>query len=260
MKVNSYLISLVLKLVGAILLISRILDYIFTLFPSQWEDINWQITLINTFVNQGMVPLIGICFIFIGWWIEDKDVQGKSSSGLRVGILVLSCILGLFYLILIPLHIGNVNQISNDLVDQISQQVAQQEAQLDGVLARLEAVSKDPEVLKQEIQQRNLVLQSGGQVQGQQFTPQQLQLIRNETEQLQQLLDLSDKPEQLKAKLEEVKTTRSSELAAREKEEIDRTKGAALQQSLTTVVSSLTLAIAYTVIGWFGFRAMITKP
>ena len=246
MKVNSYLISLVLKLVGAILLISRILDYIFTLFPSQWEDINWQITLINTFVNQGMVPLIGICFIFIGWWIEDKDVQGKSSSGLRVGILVLSCILGLFYLILIPLHIGNVNQISNDLVDQISQQVAQQEAQLDGVLARLEAVSKDPEVLKQEIQQRNLVLQSGGQVQGQQFTPQQLQLIRNETE-------------QLKAKLEEVKTTRSSELAAREKEEIDRTKGAALQQSLTTVVSSLTLAIAYTVIGWFGFRAMITK-
>ena len=114
-------------------------------------------------------------------------------------------------------------------------------------------------MLKQEIQQRNLVLQSGGQVQGQQFTPQQLQLIRNETEQLQQLLDLSDKPEQLKAKLEEVKTTRSSELAAREKEEIDRTKGAALQQSLSTVVSSLTLAIAYTVIGWFGFRAMITK-
>ena len=259
MKISSSLISLVLKLVGGILLISGILDYIFALIPSQWEDLNWQVKLINGFVDQGIIPLVGICFIFIAWWVEDSDSTTRPSSGLRISILTITCVLGLFFLLLIPLHLGNVNQISNGLIAQISQQVAQQEAQLQSFVEELEAISKDPERLKQEIEQRNQVLQSGGALQGQQLNSQQLQLLSNQKEQLQELLDLTQKPESLEAKLAEVKTNLESELQTRESEEKKKAKNLALQQSLKTSIRSLILAIAYSVIGWFALKTMTTK-
>jgi hypothetical protein len=259
MKISSSLISLVLKLVGGVLLISAILDYIFALIPSQWQDLNWQVKLINGFVDQGIVPLVGVCFIFIAWWIEDRDSNTKPSSELRISILTFTCVLGLFFLLLVPLHLGNVNQISDGLMTQINQQVAQQEAQIQSFVAQLEAISQDPEQLKQEIEQRNQVIQAEGALQGQQLNPQQLQLLRNQKEELQQLLDLSQKPEELKAKIAEVKTNLESELKTRETEEKKQARNLALQQSLKTSIQSFILAIAYTVIAWFGLKTMTTK-
>ena len=259
MKITSNLISLILKLVGGILVISGILDYIFAVLPAQWQDLNWKVTLVNGFVDQGIIPLIGISIIFLGWWIEDNHSQAKSSASLRLFILIITCLFGLFFLLLIPLHIGNVNKISSDLITQISQKVEQQEVQLEGFIGQLQAVSKDPERLKQEVEQRNQVLQAGGVIQGQQLSPQQLQLLSNEKEQLQQLLDLSGDPEKLKAKLEEMKNNLQSKLKEKETEERKKAQNLTLQQSLKTSVLSFILAIAYTVIGWFGLRSMITK-
>ena len=254
MKINSNLISLILKLVGGILIISVVLDYIFDLIPSQWQDLNWQVNLINGFIDQGIAPLIGICFILIGWWIEDSKIPKKPNSGLRIFVLTISCILGVFFLLLIPLHMNNISQISSNLNAQIDRQVAQQEAQLQGFIAQLETVSKDPERLRQEIAQRTQVLESGGILEGQQLNAQQLQLLSNQREQLQQILDLSQNPEQLKGKLEEVKTNLQTELQTKESEERSKARKITLQQSLKTSLGSLVLAIAYSAIGWFGFR------
>ena len=258
MKIRASLMSLVLKLVGGILLISGILDYIFSLIPSQWQDLKWQVSLFNGFVDQGIVPLVGICFIFIAWWVEDTDTTSQPSSGLRIAVLTISCILGLFYLLLIPLHLGNVNQISNGLMTQLDQQVSQQQAQLDGLVAQLEAVSQDPQRLEEQIQQRNQLIQSGGVIQGRQLSPEELQLLQNETQQLQEILNLSANPEQLTAKLQEFKNDREAELEAKEQEERQKTRGLILQQSLQTAIRSFILAIAYTVIGWFGFRGVMS--
>jgi hypothetical protein len=260
MKITSNLISLVLKLVGVILVFSAILEYIFAVIPSQWQDLNWKITLVNGFVNQGIIPLIGICILFLGWWIADNhSPSSKPSVSLRLFILIITCVFGLFFLLLIPLHIGNVNKVSSDLITQITKKSAQQETQLEGFIAQLQAVSKDPERLKQEIEQRNQVLQAGGVIQGQQLSPQQLQLLSNEKEQLQQLLDLSKEPEKLKTKLEDMKTDLQSKLKEKETEERKKAQNLTLQQSLKTSVMSLILAIAYTVIGWFGLKTMLIK-
>lgn len=259
MKITSSLISLVLTLVGGILLISGILDYIFALIPAQWEDLSWQINLINGFVDQGIVPLIGICLLFIAWWIEDSNNKAKPSFPLRFSLLTISCLFGLFFLLLIPLHLNNVNQISNDVISKIDQQVAQQEEQLQGFIGQLRAVSQDPVRLKQEVKKRAQVLNSGGIIQGQQLTAQQLQIISNEHEQLKQLLDLSQQPDALKSKLDDMKTNLESKLKERENTEKKKAQSTALQQSLKTSILSFILAIAYTVIGWFGLRAIMTK-
>lgn len=259
MKITSNLISLIFKLVGVILVISGILDYLFAVLPGQWQDLNWKVNLINGFVDQGIIPLIGICLLLLGWWIEDNYSQSKPSPPLRVSILIIACLLGLFYLLLIPLHLSNVNTISNDLITQITQKVEQQEAQLEGFVAQLQAVSQDPERLKQEIEQRNQVLQSGGVIQGQKLSAQQLQLLSDEKEQLQQLLDLSDQPDKLKAKINDMKSNIQSQLKEKETEERKKAQNLTLQQSLKTSILSLILAIAYTVIGWFGLKTIMTK-
>lgn len=257
MKITSAFISLILKLVGGILLISAIINYVFLLISPQWGDTNWQINLTNNAVDQGLVPLVAIALLLIGWWISDNNNPEKPSKAVRMPVFIIASILGLLYLLLVPLHFGNINRVSGDLFVQIDQRIAQQEAQIQGFVSELEAVSKNPEQLKQEIEQRNQVIAAGGNIGGQQLNPQQLQLITTQRDQLQAILNLSDKPEELQAKFQEVRSQLQLELQRAVDQEKRKAQGLALQQSLKTSISSLMLAIAFIVIGWLGLQSMI---
>lgn len=257
MKITSAFISLNLKLVGGILLISALINYLFLLISPQWADINWQINFTNNVVDQGIIPLIAIALLLIGWWIGDNNNPEKPTKAVRMPVFIVASILGLLYLLLVPLHFGNINRISGDVLTQIDQRIAQQEAQIDGFVSELEAVSNNPEQLKQEIEQRNQVIAAGGNIGGQQLNPQQLQLITTQRDQLQAILNLTDKPEELKAKFQEVRSQLESELQKAVNQEKRKAQGLALQQSLKTSISSLMLAIAFIVIGWLGLQNMI---
>ena len=142
---------------------------------------------------------------------------------------------------------------------QIAQRKGQQEAQIQGFVAQLEAISKNPEQLKLEIDQRNQVIEAGGVIQGQKLDPQQLQLVTSQRDELRQILELSQQPDQLKAKLQEVQTKLQSQLNEVEEKEKRKAQTLALKQSLRTSVSSFMLAIAYIVIGWLGLQMIMTK-
>ncbi|MGI0479422.1 HpsJ family protein [Geminocystis sp. CENA526] len=259
MKINSSFISLCLSLVGGILLISSLIDYLFLVFPLQFQEQGWQINITNSLVDRGIVPLVGISLLLIGWWIYDNNINGKSLQIIRLPVFIISSILGLIFLLLVPLHLGNMNSVSGELMAQINQKVSQQQAQIQGFVAQLDAIAKNPEQLKQEIEQRNQVINAGGVIQGQQLEPQQLELLTSQRDQLQQMLDLSQKPEELKAKLQEVETRLQNELKEVENNEIKKAQSVALKQSLRTSINSLMLSIAYIVIGWLGLQMMMIK-
>lgn len=259
MKITSAFISLSLKLIGGILFISSLVEYLFLLIPLQLQDKNWQINITNSLVDRGIVPLIAIALLLIGWWINDSNSNEKSATNIRLPVFIVSSILGLIFLILVPLHLTNINSVSADLMNQIAQRIGQQEAQIQGFVAQLEAISKNPERLKLEIDQRNQVIEAGGVIQGQKLDPQQLQLITSQRDELQQILELSQKPEQLNAKLQEVQNKLQSELKALEDKEKRKAQTLALKQSLRTSISSLMLAIAYTFIGWLGLQMIMKK-
>ncbi|MBL1209077.1 HpsJ family protein [Geminocystis sp. GBBB08] len=258
MKITSAFISLSLTLVGGILLISSLIDYLFLLIPLQLDDQNWQINITNNLVDRGIVPLIAIAILLIGWWINDNNNQ-KSGRKIRLPVFILSSILGLLFLILVPLHLVNLNGVSTDLMAQINQKMGQQEAQIQGFIAQLEAISQNPEQLKLQIEQRNQVIEAGGVIQGQKIDPQQLQLITAQRDELRQILELSKKPDQLKAKIQEVQTKLQSELQQVVEKEKTKAQTLALKQSLRTSISSFMLAISYIVIGWLGLQMMMTK-
>lgn len=257
MKITSGFISLILKLVGGILLISALINYIFLLISPQWQDPNWQINVTNSAIDQGITPLVAIAFLLVAWWIGDNNNSEKPNKPVRMIVFIIASILGLVYLLLVPLHFGNINRVSSDLFVQIDQRIAQQEAQIQGFVSELEAISKNPEQLKQEIEQRNQIIQAGGKLGGQQLNPQQLQSITTQRDQLQQILNLSDKPEELKAKFQEVRNQLESELQKAVDQEKRKAQGLALQQSLKTSISSLMLAIAFIAIGWLGLQKML---
>jgi septal ring factor EnvC (AmiA/AmiB activator) len=258
MKITSAFISLSLKLVGGILLISSLIDYLFLLIPLELQNKNWQINITNSLVDRGIVPLIAIALLLIGWWINDTNKE-KASANIRLPVFIVSSILGLLFLILVPLHLTNINSVSADLMGQIAQRIGQQEAQIQGFVAQLEAISRNPEQLKQEIDQRNQVIEAGGVIQGQKLEPQQLQLITSQRDELQQILELSQKPDQLNAKLQEVQAKLQSQLKELENKEKSKAQTLALKQSLRTSISSLMLAIAYAVIGGLGLQIMMKK-
>ncbi|BAQ66710.1 HpsJ family protein [Geminocystis sp. NIES-3709] len=259
MKISSSFISLCLTLVGGILLISSLIDYLFLLFPLQFQDQNWQITITNSLVDRGIVPLMAISLLLIAWWINDNNSNQKTGQIIRLPVFIIASILGLIFLLLVPLHLSNINSVSSDLMAQITEKVGQQQAQIQGFVAQLDAIAKNPEQLKQEIAQRNQVIEAGGVIQGQKLEPQQLELITSQRDQLQQMLDLSQKPEALKAKLQEVEVRLQNELKEVENKEINKAKTIALKQSLRTSISSLMLSIAYIVIGWLGLQMILIK-
>ena len=99
MKITSAFISLSLKLLGGILLISSLIDYLFLLIPLELQDQNWQINLTNSLVDRGIVPLIAIALLLIAWWINDNNNE-KSGTNIRLPVFIISSILGLLFLIL----------------------------------------------------------------------------------------------------------------------------------------------------------------
>lgn len=256
MKLTSNFISLVLSLVGGIVLLSSLVNYFFLLFFAQWENPEWQITATSNAVAQGITPLIAIALLTLGWWVNDNHKADKPNVILRGSVFGLASLLGLIFLLFVPLHLGNVNNVSSELFAQIEQRVAQQQGQIQALVGQLEAISQDPEGLQREIERQNQFLQAG-EVNGQPLSQEQLQNLSNQKNQLEEILALSQNPEQLKAKIQEVRGNLENELRQVEVREKGRAQTILYKEGLAISINSFILAIAYMVIGGFGLRLVI---
>ena len=261
MKISTAFTSLSLRLVGGVIIISSLIDYIFLAIPLNWEDAQWQISFTNQIVDRGIVPMVGLAFLLAGWWLSDNAGGGeeKASLAIRLPVFILASILGLIFLLLVPLHLSNVNRASSTVLTRINQQVGEQEERIQGFIQQLNSISQNPQQLSQQIAQRNQVIETG-QVRDRRLNEQELQVIRNQRDQLQQLLDLSQKPEQLKERLRELQERLQTQLRDLQLQQKQKAQTIALKQSLSTGINSLILAIGYMVIGWLGLKGMgITK-
>ena len=71
--------SLALKLIGVILILSSLLDYITLAIPFQPLNAEWQIGFTGQIVDRGIVPMVGIAFLLVGYWI-DTSVGGTGKK------------------------------------------------------------------------------------------------------------------------------------------------------------------------------------
>lgn len=250
--------ALSLKLIGAIFILSSLIDYISLAIPFNWQERSWQIGLVTSLVDRGIVPMVGMALVLIGYWIEaSSGVPPRKSSGfdLRLPTFILASLLALLFLLLVPLHVSNLNQAKTTALEQIEKGAGQGQQQIQGFLAQLNTLSQNPQLLNQQIAQRNQVIETG-QFQGRQVTAEELENLRQQRDQLQQLRDLAKTPEEFKKRVNDIKNQLETRLLEQRSRAENQAKIQALKQGLRIGLSSLMLAIGYAVIGWFGLRGM----
>lgn len=244
--------ALSLKIVGLVLIFSSFLDYLTLALPGQWDNRQWQITLAVQIIDRGIVPMVGIGFILVGYAISENIGADSEQSLLKLPVFIISTILGLIFLLLIPLHISNLNQVSSDAMATLNQKAVEVEQQMQAQYDQLNKLTQSPEELKkatgelnQQLKQIDAILTSG-----QQIPPEEKAKLEQAKIQLQEIRKLVSSPEQLKQRKDELQNKLKEQKEQREKQ----AKGEVFQQGVKVGLNSLLLAIAYTFIGWSGIR------
>ena len=236
--------ALTLKVVGLIMIVSSLLDFIILAIPFKPLDRAWQLGFTTQIVDRGIIPMVGIALLVAGYWIGNSiggsSTEPKSSvQDLRFWAFLLSTLLGLIFLLLVPLHFINISKQSDEALKQITQKASQAEVQLETQTKQVDAIVKDP----QKLSELERAIESG-QVQGEQLA--RLQALR------EQLQTFKKDPKALNAQVDTAKTQiRSGKLEAE-----NRAKTEALKLGLRTGLSSLLLAVGYSAIGWTGLRSL----
>ncbi|MGL5804311.1 MAG: HpsJ family protein [Xenococcaceae cyanobacterium] len=261
---TSQFTSLCLKLASVVLIISSILDYITLIFPFKFPDRAWQITVAGQLVDRGVVPLVGIVFLVLAYWIDNNTERvnpaKKSSFDLRFPAFILASSLGLIFLLIVPLHLSNLIQINSAKLTQIQQGADQAESQIKAQFEKLSQLANDPQSLQKldaQIQDRTTAIGSG-QLQGKPLNPSEIQQLEAEKKQLQSVRELSKNPKALKERLNEIQTQLRGEKLEQENNE----KSKVIREGIRTLLSSLLLAIGYIAMGWIGLKNLgkTSKP
>lgn len=240
--------ALALKVVAVVLLVSSLLDYIMLAIPFKPLDSEWQISFTSQLVDRGIVPMVGIALLAIAYWIgEMSDIGGGSRNPfteLRFWAFTLASLLGLLFLLLIPLHVSNLSQANAQQLKQIDEQASVAENQIQQRTEQINALLKD----EQRLQELDEAIEKG-EAQGQKLSPEQLQQLQ---EIRQQVLTLRQDPSRLEEEINRIKTTvldRRTELEA-------QARTNAIKNGVRIGISSLLLSLGYIAIGWMGFKTL----
>jgi acyl carrier protein phosphodiesterase len=225
------------------MLVSAVLDYIFLAIPFNLGQTEWQVAFVGQMVDQGIRPLVGLCLLALGYWVGSQNTdQSKARftfTDPRFWAIALACILGLFYLLFVPVHLNNSRVVTEQGLQRIQQQASQAEAQLQGQFQQLDDLLKN----EQRYKQLDDAIKSN-QVQGDELA--RLQALKAQIDQLRQNPQaLTQQFEQAKQKLQEDRQRAESQARS------DATKS-----SVRTALTSLLLAIAYALIGWTGIKSI----
>lgn len=173
------------RLVGYVLLLLAFSDLADTFIPPRFMDSTWEFQTIGRLVERVPVSLIGLILVFSGgsYWRniwETRLLRLLSWLTLLVGIL---------YLLLIPLGVTNTIRLNNSSIQQIESQYAQQVAQANQIEKQISQAT--PEQINKLIQRQNPSLNGKN--------PQELKK--------QLLLELTKSKEEIKKQSESSKTS-----------------------------------------------------
>jgi len=232
------------------MILATILDLLILLTPFQASNRPWLINTADQIANRGIIPLIGIVLLFMGYWVD--SVAGvptqprKSWQDLRFWASLLATLLGLFFLLLAFLHPNNVRLNYSQTLQQIGEASTQFQAQetnrLSANLGQQRALLD--RLIAANDEQLNQAVQGGAITQ----------------EQATQIREFKENPETLDPFLQqretELRTRIETQVGVRREQELRAARTASLKSGLNTGLSSLLLAIGFSIVGWSGLRAL----
>ncbi|HEY9625742.1 MAG TPA: HpsJ family protein [Coleofasciculaceae cyanobacterium] len=246
----SLLASRTLKVVGVIVVLAALLDIVILSMPYQFSARPWQINFITQVVDRGVVPLVGLVLVLVGFWIDSTDGDraiGKTFwQSPRFYTFAFASLMGLIFLLLFPLHLNNVRLEYADGITQIAKQATDAETQLNTGLAT--------ELDKQRAQITQLIGASDDQInqleQAGQLTQEQATLVRRFK------ADPKGVDPFLKQRETDLRTPNETAIRTQKQKAEETLRTESLKSGLRVSVSSLLLAIGYMVMGWMGLRSL----
>ncbi|UZQ55219.1 HpsJ family protein [Trichothermofontia sichuanensis B231] len=247
---KSTTIATILRVIGIAFVLIPIVNCLVLAIPYDWGSRSWQLNLIPQLVDQGPIPLLGIALFLSGSWMARVNasalLERRLIFDLRFWLLVLAAILGVFFLVLVPLHLSNVQYERSEALQQIQTEMQQAQAQLDAQLQMQ---------LQQQRGRITTLLENPAQVEAAiaqgQMDPENAALL----EQFKQ--DPKKIDEFLKQEAERVRNQAQQEIEKRRGEAESRAKIRVSQASLRTSVNGIVLALTYAIVGAWGLRALI---
>lgn len=257
--------SFSLKLIGIICILSFFLESLFILFPLEITDKLWQINLYRSLVEQGFLPLLGLGAIVTAFYVgRIHESSDPSPPILKLPIFILSSLLGLMFLLIFPLYLGNVNQIKEQGLTRINQEAEQLENQVKSQLAQIQnqlsndqvkaSVEKQRAALKEQLKTQLNELVKDEQKYNQAINNNQLPTAQKDLlkkykknpQALDNFIAQQTDPQQLA-------NQRIDQINSQKEQQLQKTQADAWKE-LRTGINSLLLSIGYTVIGWRGLR------
>jgi hypothetical protein len=255
---NSPSAPLILKLVGIILIVSSLIDYVSVLIPPNFSDKGWLATAITQVVDRGIIPMVGIGLLSAGAYLANGTLalseRGKPATSFRFWAFILALLLGFVFLVVFPLHLNNTRQVSDQALKRIVQEAGDAESQLDAqVQQRRDQITnalKDPNQARQldeQLKQIDAAINSN-KVQGD-----QLEQLRRAQKELQAL---KANPNSVDERAKEFRNQRLTEIRDRRQQLESQARSEFWKTGVRVGISSLILSLGYFLIGWTGLREM----
>jgi len=131
-----------LRLVGYLLLLAELGDFVSMLIGSDLMSPAWEWTTFGIITQQMPVLLIASAFILIG----GRHNRGNSERRLLQLVYWWLLVGGIVYLLLIPLAASNLFRLTGNLDDALNRQLAQVDEQTGLARQRLDSAAADPQV------------------------------------------------------------------------------------------------------------------
>ncbi|MDY7008070.1 MAG: HpsJ family protein [Cyanobacteriota bacterium] len=247
-----------LTIVGIIMILSSLLDFVVLSIPFNIGSRAWQIGLVTQLVDRGIIPMVGMALLFTGYWVSSNSgLQDNSTSSildLRFWGLLLASLLGLMYLLLFPLHLNNTRIARAEAIERINQQASQAETQLE---ARVNTSEFQNQIQQRQTQLRNQFSTLLGDetrlneaLENEQISAPVKSLLEQSREN-PQVID-----EFLNRQAQQLPTQLLTRIRTRKQELQEQANTSSFKSSIRTGLSSLLLAIGYIMIGWTGLKNM----
>ncbi|MGB8691302.1 MAG: HpsJ family protein [Microcoleus sp.] len=250
-----------LKVVGIILILSALLDCIVLSLPGEASDMinrGWQLAAATQIVDRGIIPLMGIALLLTGFWVDSStgvSIERRNFwLDLRFWALLISSLLGLIYLLLVPVHLNNTRLELKDALVQVDREAGQAEGQLEAQMKSEQFKTQIEQLKSQRRSEISALLQDEGkmaQALKSPEVPKELKAVLQESKNDPKALDKF-----LEQQAQELPDQARNEIRTRKQQKEKELRTRSRNSSLQTGISSLLLAIGYITVGWTGLRSM----
>lgn len=125
--------TFILRVAGYSLLLLGLFDCVYIFTPANFTNPAWEFQMIGQIVERVPVPLLGLVLIFYG----DDSSRNRVEEVVLKLLSWLALLLGLLFILLIPLGIVNTWRIDNQNTAQINKQASERMLQLKQVEDKL---------------------------------------------------------------------------------------------------------------------------